>query len=166
MDSGKKQPVLGTVAGAVVGFLVASVYEFLTNDPAFADQQAWSVILVIAAVCGFAAAMLGYFANCQIEGRTKFALIGLLTGTVAGIIGGAVAGDILAERVIASEKLTGDDIHSIKMSSYMRISYRQNGLCLGAIVGGVLGTGIGLSFRAKPNQIQMQNSKTADTDAN
>lgn len=154
MGSGKKQPILGAVAGALIGFFGASVFEFQTNDPAFADQQAWNVVWVITGLGSFATAMLGRTANRPIKGRTRDALIGLLGGVFVGLLAGAAIGDLLVEREIETGRWAGDDILSIKMREFARVNYRTACSCFGMIIGGVLGGGIGLLLRGRPRRIE------------
>ena len=65
--------------------------------------------------------------------------IEMLTGVIIGLPGGVIFSEFLCERVIDFAGLDYDDQFFSKVSVGIRIPYRTCSLCLGPLVGGVIG---------------------------
>ena len=152
MNSTRKQPILGAIAGLVLGFFVGLLVSPDKSDPYQTFQRVWETILNCSAggtVVGF---ILGCFANRLLKGRTKHVAVGLLAGVILGLLGGVLVSEFMFERAVDLAGFDRDDPFFGKRTAAIRVSYRTFSLIFGPILGGAAGAGVGILFWSELKQ--------------
>lgn len=153
MNSARKQPILGAIAGLVLGFFVGLLASPDKSDPYHTFQRVWETILncsVGGTIVGF---LLGCFANRSLKGWTKHVAVGLLAGVILGLLGGVLVSEFMIERAVDLVGFDRDDPFFGKRTAAIRVSYRTYSLITGPTLGAIAGVGIGFLYSNKLNQL-------------